>query len=139
MHEDSNGSLADTMMEAARKDSYFDQLPPDSELKKGGLTRKERIEWTDCKIRLLVLSNAVRFVETGEAKKHTHNEISKVSGISKERSRQIEQEAILKLFRKNQKDLEELREEMFKLGLDSEGSSDTRNADGKKDVHTWQG
>ena len=60
MHEDSGDRLADRMMEIALSESYFDELPPDEELKTR-LPRKDRIEWTDCKIKILALSNQFAF------------------------------------------------------------------------------
>jgi DNA-directed RNA polymerase sigma subunit (sigma70/sigma32) len=99
--------MADQIMAELMK-----ELPPDEMLTEP-LSPKERSAFSDQKIKLLDLVNNILVIEKGFAAEHTLEEISSVTGISKERVRQVEQGSIHSLHRNPvvQEDMKNLKEE----------------------------
>ena len=85
--------MADQIMAELMK-----ELPPDDMLTEP-MSPTDRHAYSDQKIKLLDLVNNILVIEKGYAAEHTLEEISSVTGISKERVRQVEQGSIHSLHR----------------------------------------
>jgi hypothetical protein len=85
--------MADQIMAELMK-----ELPPDDMLTEP-MSPTDRKAYSDQKIKLLDLVNNILVIEKGYAAEHTLEEISSVTGISKERVRQVEQGSIHSLHR----------------------------------------